>query len=112
MGPATATDADCGPGQVCMCGEDPVVVGWAVHTCVPADCRSDADCTEGQLCVVPRAGTVCESYAPRLYDPPTCTTVHDGCRSDDWCDCQQAGEVCVFASQHLYCTEVQEIGCW
>lgn len=37
------SDADCGAGSICQCG-DPV------GTCEPADCTSDADCGSGFLC--------------------------------------------------------------
>jgi hypothetical protein len=41
------SDAECGPGRVCMCA--PIDVGT---TCVAADCRTDDDCAEGQRCVL------------------------------------------------------------
>lgn len=41
------SDADCGPGQVCMCA--PIDVGT---TCIAADCRTDNDCAEGQRCLL------------------------------------------------------------
>jgi hypothetical protein len=70
------TDADCGAGQVCLCGPD-------VGECRPAQCSTDADCAEGMLC---------GSY----QDNPFCGGIAFACqRPDDQCsgdlDCNFGG---------------------
>jgi hypothetical protein len=39
---ACTTDADCGTGEICHCGE-----GLGENLCVPASCRVDSDCDAG-----------------------------------------------------------------
>lgn len=68
------TDADCGAGKLCVCG-DPV------GRCAPATCRTDADCGAGQLCA---------RHFPQApgYGAFACTTARDACSFD--CDCDSA----------------------
>ncbi|MCB9582072.1 MAG: ferritin-like domain-containing protein [Polyangiaceae bacterium] len=65
------TDAECGAGMHCLCG-DPV------GTCVPADCDTSADCGTGYDCVSP----VGECTSPNLH----CQSPADECGSSDDCD--------------------------
>ena len=79
---ACATDADCGPGSVCMCG-DPAGV------CVPAGCQTAADCGSGQECT---------SWDPTLgclYLEFACTTPSDQCGGD--ADCPPEASFCAVA---------------
>lgn len=84
------TDADCGAGKICQCG-DPV------GTCVSATCTSDADCGAGQLCADYDASQGCQTttYA--------CTTPADACFEDADCG---AGMLCIVAaSGHRACAQ-------
>jgi len=71
------TDADCGTGQVCLCGNP-------VGQCVPASCTSDADCGTGLLCTMSAPLGTCPS-AP----PFACRTPSDACAGPK--DCATAG---------------------
>jgi hypothetical protein len=68
--PGCVTDDDCGPGQLCHCG-DPI------GRCVAADCTTDADCGPGLLCVLQS-----DCYDQGSF---TCQTPADEC--DDQSDC-------------------------
>jgi hypothetical protein len=69
-----ANDADCAPGEACLCH----MLGNWITRCVPADCRTDADCS-GFDCGVSRDG--CHD-ANRL----SCRTDADVCHGDAQCD--------------------------
>lgn len=73
------TDADCGGGEICLCG-DPV------GQCVPATCATDADCDGGLCSVRETSGSTTYWYAAE-------------CETDDECDAEgafgcPAGQVC------------------
>src|SRR5205823_5129317 len=66
------TDAECGVGQICLCG-DPV------GQCVQASCTSDGDCGANSFCL---------SYTPSPGCPSTafaCQNYADNCASDADC---------------------------
>jgi hypothetical protein len=42
-----STDAECGPGSVCLCDEPDSPTGGA---CRPSNCRTDANCADGYRC--------------------------------------------------------------
>lgn len=73
-----STDADCGPGQACLCGYSEDGADIATH-CVAASC-SGGDCGEGQECVNYAMGNDC------LTTRFACTTPEDECRADADCD--------------------------
>ena len=80
------TDADCGDGQVCLCGAP-------VGRCVNADCQSDLDCGDG----------LCATYTSN----PGCGGTQFACQSPlDQCtgdgDCPP-GEMCTLAGDHRVC---------
>lgn len=77
------TDADCTPGQICVCGG--VLDGFPATTCLPAKCASDASCADGALCAF--------SQVPSLGDFTACQTPEDQCDSAD--DCPN-GQTCLF----------------
>lgn len=70
------TDADCGPGHVCRCG-DPIGV------CSEATCTTNDDCEPGSFCagVVDAICVTTHRYA--------CQLAQDECQSDG--DCSQEG---------------------
>jgi hypothetical protein len=73
-------DADCGSGEICLCGD-------AVNRCVPAECTRDADCGGG-FCATMNTSTKCEQRAV------ACLTADDTCVVDS--DCER-GQVCTVA---------------
>lgn len=81
------SDADCGEGNMCLCG-DPV------GKCVQASCKSDADC-HGLLCTQYSFGPSCS------IDGFACQNERDGCLIDD--DCER-GTPCLFDGDHRSCS--------
>ncbi|MEQ9322731.1 MAG: ferritin-like domain-containing protein, partial [Polyangiaceae bacterium] len=75
-------DADCGDGQICVCGEP-------VGRCVKADCKTDGDCAGDLLCTtyVTEPGCGGTAFA--------CQTAEDECAQDADCD---SGEQCTLDS--------------
>ncbi|WP_437979642.1 ferritin-like domain-containing protein [Sorangium sp. So ce117] len=88
------TDADCGEGQICLCG-DPV------GQCVPSRCTSDQDC--GKL--------LCSSYVLHPGCGGTafaCQTPADECASDQ--DCSGDEQCSLEALRHTCTAEICAIG--
>lgn len=83
-------DADCGDGQICVCG-DPV--GY----CTTASCKSDADCGGDKLCstyvTLPGCGGI--AFA--------CQSASDECASD--ADCGD-GYQCTIETDHRICGQI------
>lgn len=79
-----ATDADCGPGKACVCGDA------NRGTCAEARCRTDADCAGGTctLSTIERADQSALVLA--------CHGPKDACRSD--ADCSSV-ERCVYVHE-------------
>ncbi len=75
------TDADCGAGRLCHCG-DPI------GQCVKASCRTDADCASGYLCA---SYSMCEGGGEIGF---ACQTPADYCTSDSDCDFGGFGGFC------------------
>ena len=89
--PACTNDSQCGPDQVCMCGEPAGV-------CVSASCATGADCGPGGEC------TTWDSTLGCLYLAFACTTPADTCGGD--ADCGQAGYFCaVQPDGHRECVQ-------
>jgi hypothetical protein len=80
------TDADCGAGQMCLCG-DPVGV------CVPASCKSDADCGPGLLCTMSAPLGTCPSAPPFACQSPA-----DSCGGSKDCPQTSGASVCGYAN--------------
>ncbi|MFT3768917.1 MAG: ferritin-like domain-containing protein [Minicystis sp.] len=80
------TDADCGQGRICVCG-DPI------GTCVHAECQSDADCGNG-LCATYTENPGCGGIA---Y---ACQSAEDECTSDSTC---LGGKMCTWTGSHRVC---------
>ena len=84
------TDAECGAGQICECG-DPT------GTCVLAACKADSDCGTGHFCstyvVTPGCGGT--AFA--------CQTTADECLGDP--DCSKSAQ-CSFADGHHACKPI------
>jgi hypothetical protein len=70
------TDADCGAGQVCLCGPN-------IGECRPASCSTDADCADGALCGSYEDEPFCGSIAF------ACQIPRDQCSGD--LDCNVGG---------------------
>jgi hypothetical protein len=81
-----STDAECGEGRICLCG-DPV------GRCVQADCTSDADC-HGLFCVESAFDNDCNSTGM------ACQSELDECLID--ADCT-SGSQCSFKDDHRAC---------
>lgn len=89
------SDADCTPGNVCLCA-DPI------GQCVAANCKSDADCGDG-LCIGSKSG---QSPFHPLFAPDGfhCQTPDDECLGD--ADCPAQGSVashCVWNGSRHAC---------
>jgi hypothetical protein len=88
------TDADCGHGEICLCG-DPV------GTCVRATCTSDASCAKGFLCSSYEVDPICGGVGF------SCQTPQDTCGSDPDCQTNECGSddggahVCVQPNCHF-----------
>ena len=84
------SDSDCGPDQVCRCG-DPV------GQCVPANCRNNSECEGARLCVQYQIEPYCGGPAF------ACQTDADKCGGDG--DCTN-GEPCTRANMGpSFCTD-------
>jgi hypothetical protein len=66
------TDADCGVGQLCYCG-DPI------GQCVQASCRTDSDCGSGYHCI---SYSTCAGGGEIGF---ACQTATDFCANDSDC---------------------------
>ncbi len=86
---ACTTDADCGPGKVCLCG--------APSRCVPSTCTSDASCGKGLLCSSYTTDPICGGTGF------SCQTAGDDCASDSDC---ATGSVCGSDGTHHRCVPV------
>lgn len=64
------TDVECGPGEVCLCGE------W-IGKCQAAACASDADCPADYPCTGNPTGTAADFR---------CQTPFDDCQTDAECN--------------------------
>jgi len=92
--PGCKSDADCGTGKVCVCG-DPT------GQCVPAHCLSDAECGPGKLCLSASDGACGLVFA--------CQAVEDLCAGDR--DCKQAPySQCTFTGMHRECKKPPACG--
>ncbi len=84
------TDADCGPGQMCGCGEGSPFEQESNNRCYTAECLSDADCDSGLCLAVP-------FYCDVVFDVPyvvafACATDQDECRNHDVCECDEGAD--------------------
>jgi hypothetical protein len=86
---ACSTDADCGGGTLCECG-DPG------GQCVTARCFEDPECGEGRRCAPYDATPGCE-FESRIWE---CQRLDDECSLDAHCG---DGEVCLFIDGHRRC---------
>jgi hypothetical protein len=89
------TNADCGEGSICQCG-DPM------GSCVPASCQSDADCPGEARCASFATNDGCGPWT-RF----SCQTVQDECASN--LDCP-AGDECDGSGGFRQCV-VQQFTC-
>lgn len=84
------SDAECGPGFVCMC--DPVDKGTR---CIEANCRTDADCPNGSRCELnPSGGWSWELASLHCHGPD------DECQSD--ADCPNS--LCAWINERWQCS--------
>jgi hypothetical protein len=70
-----STDAECGAGHVCHCGEPLSPTGGE---CVPSDCKTDADCGADSFCasysgICGGAGFACLRASDQCVGNDTCT---------------------------------------
>jgi hypothetical protein len=77
-----ASDADCGAGYICLCG-NLLTVAATTGACVPASCRTDADCALGYRC----ASTYGDGYSLSF----SCQTAEDECVTREDCDVLEGG---------------------
>src|SRR5262249_40083268 len=82
-----ASDADCGPHEICDCRSP-------LSACVPASCKSDADCGEGLLCAAYSPNPGC--FTDVAYG---CQTPEAECKTD--ADCPGGG--CAILHGHRAC---------
>jgi hypothetical protein len=87
---ACSTDADCGGGTLCECG-DPG------GQCLTARCFEDAECGAGRRCAPYDATPGCE-FESRIWE---CQRLDDECSVDAHCG---DGEVCLFIDGRRRCT--------
>ena len=85
------TDADCGSGHICVCG-DPV--GY----CAQSSCTSDASCSGDYQCTSYVTDPGCGGTAF------ACQAAADTCASDSDC---QAGYQCSYDGSHHVCQQIQ-----
>jgi hypothetical protein len=90
-----STDADCGQGMICICGDERSPTGG---TCHGSSCGSDAECQPGYLCA---------SYFAGCGGGYACQTPQDACRVQ--ADCK-AAEVCQPGEEHWSCTPTAVCG--
>lgn len=81
------SDADCGPGKICLCGTPS-------GECVKALCTSDADCGPGKLCLSASDGACGKVFA--------CQSKDDLCAGDKECT-SGAYVQCTFSGDHRQC---------
>jgi hypothetical protein len=87
---ACSTDADCGGGTLCECG-DPG------GQCVTAQCFYDSECGEGLRCAPYDATPGC-AFESRIWE---CQRLDDECSVDTHCG---YGQACIFIEGHRRCT--------
>jgi hypothetical protein len=87
------TDADCGPGKICLCGQETHAAAGETITlgqCYDASCASDADCGDNAFCRTPQNDYWCYASAKLSF---SCQVPEDECSSrgecfdaggDDW----------------------------
>jgi hypothetical protein len=78
-------DADCGAGEICVCGMDPVpslASPAPFGSCLRADCTSDADCLPRFHCATYDTTPACFSFAF------SCQVPADDCGGNGDCDGQ------------------------
>lgn len=90
-----STDADCGQGAICICGDERSPTGG---TCQSSSCGSDAECQPGYLCA---------SYFAGCGGGYACQTPQDTCRVQADCN---ASEVCQPGEEHWSCTATAVCG--
>ena len=97
------TDADCGAGKGCMCGDQfPGNAAFKPNQCVAAQCQKDSDCGAGGWCS-PSIEPMCASTGTNGY---FCHTPNDSCSDDH--DCSFGG--CTFTGSKWECVRAQCAG--
>lgn len=96
---ACATDADCSPGEACVCGES---LGLGAHSaCVSADCQDGSECVSGQ-CELSVYDNGCGEELTLA-----CRSSVDACSDDADCPvdevCAYDGSVGAWTCQGLTC---------
>lgn len=84
------TDADCGAGQMCGCGEGAPFEEYPSNRCYTAECLTDADCTTGLCLAVPYYCDVVFDYVYVLAF--ACATDQDECRNHEVCECDTGAD--------------------
>jgi hypothetical protein len=94
-------DADCGDGQLCVCGPE-------IGACMAATCQSNADCDEGFLCAewYDRVGIGCGE--PAQY---ACQTADDACATDQDCIDAGSGDNCAVVDGARACLTTPGVAC-
>ena len=87
-------DADCGPGNVCVCGNP-------TGECHIAQCTSDADCGAGKLCL-----SAPDGHCRTIF---VCQTVKDLCAGDRDCTNSSYSQ-CTFTGDHRECQQPKNCG--
>lgn len=85
------TDADCGAGMICECGEK-------FGKCVPSSCTSDHDCGENDLCAYYVSNPGCNFPAFACTTPADTCKVKADCAVDEECTWDQT-------VNHRYCSK-------
>ncbi|HTV21067.1 MAG TPA: hypothetical protein VMG12_20420, partial [Polyangiaceae bacterium] len=88
---ACSSDADCGGGTLCQCGEP-------AGQCVSATCFEDGECGDGLFCTRYEAFPGCGTPPVWIWE---CQELADECGSDADCG---ASEVCLFVDGRHACT--------